>query len=48
MDRLHALARRTDDLAFDLVFQPLVDRVWRAPSGGLAHLALGGSGWTGG
>jgi F0F1-type ATP synthase assembly protein I len=43
MDRLHTLARRTDDLAFDLVFQPLVDRVWRAPPGSLAQLALGGS-----
>lgn len=43
MDRLHTLARRTDDLAFDLAFQPLVDRVWRAPPGSFAQLALGGS-----
>ena len=43
MDRVYELARRLDDLAFDLVFQRLVDRVWRAPPGDFAQLALGGS-----
>lgn len=43
MDQVYRLARRVDDLAFDLVFQPMVDRVWRAPPGGFAQLALGGS-----
>ncbi len=43
MDRVYELARRLDDLAFDPVFQPLVDRVWRAAPGDFAQLALGGS-----
>jgi hypothetical protein len=34
------LVQRTDDLALDLVFQPLVDRVWRAPQSGFAQLAF--------
>ena len=42
MGRVRGLARRTDDLIFDLVFQPLVDRVWRVPPAALARLALGG------
>lgn len=43
MDWVHGLARRTDDLVFDLIFQPLVDRFWRAPPGDVARLALGGA-----
>ncbi len=39
MKRLRTLVRWMDDLALDLVFQPLVGRVWRAPPSGFAQVA---------